>query len=217
MTYEELNFTFMKELDLLKKDWQKNKDSFKPISESEIYKMLHMKSSSIVKRIFIISILEILLWTIISVCFNTDEYLKNVSFELYFEIFNYFNYGITLMFIYFFYKNYISISTTTSTKQLMNDILKTRKTVQYYVWYNLSVILVSILIGFYVGIINNNKSLVLQDDFTVNNMNIFVLSAAILVTIGLILGFFWLFYKLLYGILLRKLHSNYKELKKIEE
>lgn len=217
MTNEELNFTFMKELDLLKKDWQKNKDSFTPISESEIYKMLHKKSSSIVKRIFIISILEILLWTIISAFFNTDEFLKNISFELYFKIFNYFNYGVTLIFIYFFYKNYISISTTTSTKKLMTDILKTRKTVQYYVCYNLSVILISIIIGFYVGIVNNNKSLVLQDDFTVNNVNIFVLTVVIVVTIGLTLGFFWLFYKLLYGILLRKLHSNYKELKKMEE
>jgi hypothetical protein len=40
-------------------------------------------------------------------------------------------------FIYLFYKNYIRISTIASTKQLMKDILKTRKTVQYYVWYNL--------------------------------------------------------------------------------
>jgi len=31
-----------------------------------------------------------------------------------------------------------------------------------------------------------------------------------------IFGIFWLFYRLLYGILLRKLYNNYKELKKID-
>jgi hypothetical protein len=46
----------MKELDLLK-DW-KNKDSFEQISEIEIYRMIHKKSSSIVKWILIISILR---------------------------------------------------------------------------------------------------------------------------------------------------------------
>jgi hypothetical protein len=52
----------MKELDLLKKDWKKNSDSFEQISEKEIYRMIHKKSSSIVKWILIISILEISFW-----------------------------------------------------------------------------------------------------------------------------------------------------------
>lgn len=207
----------MKELDLLKKDWRKNGEVFTPIQEAELYKMLHLKSSSIVKRIFIISILEILLWTTISIVWKTDDYLKNIKFELFFKIFNYFNYAITIIFIYFFYRNYVAISTTVSTKKLMNSILKTRKTVQYYVWYNLIIVVVSLIIGFYIGIVNNNKSLILKDDFTVNNTNIFVLITVILVTIVFVFGLFWLFYKLIYGILLRKLNSNYKELKKIEE
>ncbi len=207
----------MKELDLLKKDWQKNTDSYTQIQEAELYKMLHTKSSSIVKRIFIISILEILLWTTISIVCNTDDYFKTMKFNLFFEIFNYFNYLVVLIFIYLFYKNYVAISTTISTKQLMTDILKTRKTVQYYVWYNLAVVVISVIIGFYIGIVTNNNSLILKDDFTVNDINIFVLSVVIVVTIAFILGFFWLFYRLLYGILLRKLYANYKELKKIEE
>ena len=70
----------MKELDLLKKDWQKN-DAFEQVSEVDIYKMLHTKSSSIVKWIFIISILEILLWTLISLIFNTDDYFKKIKHE----------------------------------------------------------------------------------------------------------------------------------------
>jgi len=207
----------MKELDLLKKDWQKNEDIYPSIQEVELYKMLHQKSSSIVKRIFIISVLEILLWTTISIVWNTDDYIKNMKFQLFFEIFNYFNYAITIIFIVLFYKNYVAISTTVSTKKLMNSILKTRKTVQYYVLYNLIIVVISMIIGFYIGIVNNNKSLILKDDFTINNVNILLFVALILVTIGVIFGLFWLFYRLLYGILLRKLYANYKELKKMEE
>jgi hypothetical protein len=58
----------MKELDLLKKDWKKR--SFEQISELELYKMIHKKSSSIVKWILIISILEVLVWTMLGFGFK---------------------------------------------------------------------------------------------------------------------------------------------------
>lgn len=209
----------MKELDLLKKDWQKSETSFTPIQEAELYKMLHTKSSSIVKRIFMISILEMLLWTVVSVFFNSDEYLKNISFEnfnLIFELINYLNYGIILIFIYLFYKNYKAISTTVSTKQLMIDILKTRKTVQYYVGYNLIMVVLSIVLGFYFGLTNNVETLDLKKNTVLTDTNFIVLTGVFVLTISIALGLFWLFYKLLYGILVRKLHSNYKELEKIE-
>ena len=48
----------MEELELLKKDWQKNTHKSPDFSEQDIYGMLHKKSSSIVKWILIISILE---------------------------------------------------------------------------------------------------------------------------------------------------------------
>ena len=48
----------MEELDLLKKAWKKEECSFDQVSEKDIYGMLHQKSSSIVKWILIISIVE---------------------------------------------------------------------------------------------------------------------------------------------------------------
>ena len=54
----------MDELKQLKKDWQKDQ-KFPKINKSEIYKFLHKKSSSIVKWIFIISIVEFIFWSII--------------------------------------------------------------------------------------------------------------------------------------------------------
>ena len=205
----------MEELDLLKKDWKKNEHSYQQISEVDIYKMLHKKSSSIVKWILIISILEVTLWTTISLVFNADEYLKSMNGEFmieYCRYLNLFNYAVIAVFIFMFYKNYIAISTITSTKQLMKDILKTRKTVKYYVWYNLGMIVVSMIIGFILAFSLNPKI----HELTSNN-KIFIFTVLFCaVALVLFVGVFWLFYRLLYGTLLRKLFKNYNELKKID-
>ncbi len=50
----------MEELDLLKKHWKKESDLPK-ISKDEIGVIIHKKSSSVVKWIFIISVIELLL------------------------------------------------------------------------------------------------------------------------------------------------------------
>ncbi|MFV7234175.1 MULTISPECIES: hypothetical protein [Flavobacterium] len=209
----------MKELDLLKKDWQKNDNSFEQVSEIEIYKMIHKKSSSIVKWILVISILEVSIWTLISLAFNTDDYFKKLKHDeliQYFEVLTIFNYGVILVFIYLFYKNYILISTTASTKQLMKDILKTRKTVQYYVWYNLGMIVFSLIIGFVIAFSYNPDVSILKDKIA-NDGKIMAITIGILIlTIAVFFGIFWLFYRLLYGILLKRLYANYKELKKID-
>jgi hypothetical protein len=209
----------MKELDLLKKDWQKNNNSFEQVSEIEIYKMIHKKSSSIVKWILIISILEVLLWTSLNVCFNSDDYLKKMNHAeiiLYLDIFSYFSYGVMFVFIYFFYKNYVTISATVSTKQLMKDILKTRKTVQYYVWYNLGMIVLSSIIAFYITFAYNPEMNVLKDKIATNGKAMAITIGFLILTTLVFFGAFWLFYRVVYGILLRRLYANYKELKKID-
>lgn len=205
----------MEELDLLKKDWKKNANSFEQISEDAIYKMLHKKSSSIVKWILIISILEVLLWTAISVFYNTDEYLIKTHNEYLMDYFKYltiFNYVVIAVFIFFFYKNYRTISTITSTKQLMKDILKTRKTVKYYVWYNLGMMAISMVIGFILVFSTDPK----LHELTSKNSAIVLMTVFCAICILVFVGVFWLFYRLIYGILLRKLFKNYNELKKID-
>ncbi|MCL6462070.1 MAG: hypothetical protein I4O51_09400 [Flavobacterium micromati] len=209
----------MKELDLLKKDWQKSDNSFAQVSENDIYKMIHRKSSSIVKWILIFSILEVLLWTFLSLFSNIDNYLKEINhieLILYFDIFNYVNYAIIIVFIYLFYKNYVVISTTTSTKKLMQDILKTRRTVQYYVWYNLGMVLLSCIIAFTIAFVYNPEMELVKDKIAANNIAMLITIGFLLLTSILFIGLFWLFYKVVYGTLLRRLYANYKELKKID-
>jgi len=211
----------MEELDLLKKAWQKDSHSYEQISEDEIYKMLHTKSSSIVKWILIISIVEVILWTVISLVWNTDDYMVKVHAEnmmVYFKVLNFLNYAVILCFIYNFYKNYIKISTTASTKQLMQDILRTRKTVHYYVWYNLGMIFLSFIAGFYIAFTYNPEMNLLKDKIAheTNYYTFFITLGIMILTIVVFIGLFWLFYRLIYGTLLKKLNNNYKELKKID-
>jgi len=205
----------IEELDLLKKDWKKTENSFQQITEVDIYKMIHKNSSSIVKLILIISIVEVLIWTFISIFFNTDDYLKNMQQENLIDLFRYltiFNYGVIAVFIYFFYVNYKNISVTNSTKQLMKDILKTRKTVKYYVWYNLGMIVLSSIAGFILAFSVDPKLEQITHDPKVLVIIICVLTLFLLILVGL----FWLFYRLIYGTLLRRLFKNYTELKKID-
>ena len=208
----------MKELDLLKKDWQKT-DNFKQLSENDIYAMLQKKSTSIVRNLLIISILEFFLWIFINIFYENDDFLldkKLDTFETVINYLEYFGFFVILIFIYLLYHKYKKISVTASVKQLMIAILDTKKIVQYYVWYNLIFLVISIFIGTYFAIIVNPDSSYIVDKM---QGDLKFLIAGILILIAftvVILGVFWLFYKLLYGILLKRLYANYKELKKID-
>ncbi|AOC93395.1 MULTISPECIES: hypothetical protein [Flavobacterium] len=209
----------MKELDLLKKDWQKNSDSFQQISENEIYKMIHRKSSSIVKWILIISILEISFWTFSNLFINTDDVLHKMNHPeivTALEFLTYFNYVVVLIFVYIFYKNYKTISTTIATKSLMSAILRTRKTVQYYVWYNLGMIVITAILSFFIAFVYNPDMEFLREKLAMNGKAMFVTIGILFLVILGFFGLFWCFYRIIYGTLLRRLYANYKELKKID-
>ncbi|SFF09248.1 hypothetical protein [Flavobacterium xueshanense] len=200
----------MKELDLLKKDWKKNDNSFAQVSENDIYKMIHKKSSSIVKWIFIISIIEFIILNSVSFMLPDEKISKSETIEFFITVLDYLSYGVALFFMYLFYKNYRSISVTSNTKKLMECILNTRKTVRYYIGYNLFIV-------FFVSVVllSNEiqiKSATGNDD----GARIFFICILMLVFVIVLVGLVWLFYQLIYGILLKKLNRNYTELKKID-
>ncbi len=205
----------MEELDLLKKDWNKTNANFKEVSEKELYKMLHKNSSSIVKWILVISICEIFLWTAINIFSSNDEYFASSNypdFTVYFDAFTIFNYIVVIGFVIQFYRNYKQISTVASTEKLMHTILKTRKTVSLYVKYNLFMILLTFLTGMIVVFTYNPKMEVIMEDPS-KMLGVIVLSV---IATTVMVGAFWLFYRLLYGILTKRLYENYKELKAID-
>ena len=207
----------MDQLELLKKDWKKQEGSLPKLSKEALSNLIHKKSSSIVKWIFIISVLEFVIPLLITMFTGFEKSIKGFeelelsSEELglsnFLTVFYTFYYVVILYFIYRFYKNYRSISANSNPKILMQNIIKTRKIVKYYIWFNLSLVPIVLTVMLY-KIFNSNEFLEQMPENT--NMVMIWLIAFVLMFIALIL--FWLFYRLIYGTLLNKLKHNYKEL-----
>lgn len=212
----------MDELELLKKDWQKKEQKHPKLTYSQIYDMLFKKSTSIVKWIFIISIAELLLWLGLSLVTPKSSYeiIEILGMLDYVMYINLIHYPVFIIFIYLFYKNYSAIRVTDSTKKLMNSILKTRKTVRYFVIYNVSIFILSIVMINFFYITKSDLLLeYLSSEYgpQVTQEGFFAGFIAIQVVFGLLMvGLLILFYRLIYGILLKRLNNNYKELQRIE-
>lgn len=212
----------MDELDLLKKDWKKNEARFPTVSEKEIYAMLQRRSSSIVKWILIISILEFVIWLGLSFLLKDtpnarriDEYgIDYVTVPM-----TVISYGIILYFMFRFYINYRKITTTDNVKTLMDNILNTRKTVSNYIFVNITFIIISSLVAFVV-IFNNDSNLLNllhESEANGNQAKFYLIYVGMTILfLAIFVLLIWLFYKLIYGLLLKKLHRNYEELKKID-
>jgi hypothetical protein len=210
----------MDELEILKKDWKKQDAYYPKLSYDQIYKMLWKRSSSIVKWIFVISVLELFISTFLSILFTGDDYwvqLEKYNLKQFTEILFVIGYTITFFFIFMFYRNYKKISATDDAATLMKNILRTRRTVKYYIAYVLiyngltAVVVFSYMI--YLHINSQDQSLT---KYSFDTLDWIKFIGVGLIVLTLFLGLIWLFYRLLYGILLKRLHKNYKELKKLE-
>ncbi|MCL5247438.1 hypothetical protein M4I21_16580 [Cellulophaga sp. 20_2_10] len=213
----------MDELDILKKDWQKRGDEHPKLSYNDIYKMIWKKSSSIVKWIFIISILEFVLPNLLYLLPSTRErmsiYYTNDS-STFFIVLSGIQYLVIFYFIFQFYKRYKEISVLDDARTLMKNIIKTRRTVKHYVIFSLSMILLTMSLfaaSFYfdpnmlAAVYPNEIPEGLTEEKLRTIMAISFIVVALLTTALLALIYF-----LLYGLLLKKLNRNYHELKKME-
>ena len=212
------------ELELLKKDWQKKEAHLPKLSYDEIHNMIWKKSSSIVKWILIISILEFtlphLLLLIPSYRENMNIYdklgLHNILIGL-----SVITYGVAFYFIFQFYRRYKEISALDNSKNLMRKILKTRATVKHYIIYSLSMILVIVallIVGVYLtDDIFSSFSALKEKSETISveklKITIMVAMAIMGVLMTAVIGGI---YFLLYGLPLRKLKKNYNDLKQLE-
>jgi hypothetical protein len=212
----------MDELEILKKDWKKKEHSFNQITEKEIYGMLHKRSSSIVKWIFIISVCEFLLWIAASLLMRNNEKVnKFYDYDKFhvMTILEFVNYGILIYFIIKFYKNYKKINTTQPIKSLIKNVLDTRKAVQTYIKIIILYTILTTIIMFFVQFNFDPEILKIYHEVEKSgNETLFIVLSLILtlVFIGIFSLFVWLFYRLIYGILLKRLYHNYEELKKLE-
>ena len=211
----------MDQIDKLKTAWKKQDYTAHKVSTDEIYRMLHRKSSSMVKWIFIISIIEFVLINSIALFRDIKqdiEMYEQMGIRGVITIMTIISYSVVFYFIYIFYKNYKTIKTDSTANALMESILKTRRTVKNYIYFNVAMIIITstVMIS---TIFSNEENIQLYkiaakvpEDFSNS-----ILLIAVIVTIIVMIGAFLLLYRIIYGILLRRLKKNHKELQQLDK
>lgn len=175
-----------------------------------------------VKWIFYISIIEFVFWAAINIIFSDPqsmEELKTMHIYNIMMVLGFLNYAVILYFILKFYLNYKKISVMDSSRKLMKTILKVKQTVTQYVWFNLIIFTLTMIISLY-GVIfyspEGQEITKSASEQASESMFWFLVVVVSVVFMAIILVLIWLFYRLLYGILLKRLKENYNELKKLE-
>ena len=101
----------------------------------------------------------------------------------------------------------------------MENILKTRRTVKYYVAFNLIYLVIATVVVLFIEF-DQDQQLIGKLNEASTNGEVFKFYATMIISIFVVLGIFiallLLFYYLIYGLLLKRLNRNYKELKRLE-
>ncbi|MEN8817333.1 MAG: hypothetical protein ABF274_10770 [Nonlabens sp.] len=212
----------MDQLDILKKNWQSQTSETPQFTSDQLTGLLAKKSTGIVKWLFIIAIIEFSLFAIVGL-FSHFSDQQQESIELLGQPLYYgsliLHYVVIIFFIYLFYSNYKNISTEQPTRSLMKSILKTRRTMKWYIWYNLIYIMVLGMIMSAILIPNDPRVVHLMESPNAvgHETAFYFMFFGICFVIFLVLCVvMYLIYMLIYGILLRRLKRNYNELKRME-
>ncbi len=205
----------MNDLQQYKKIW-KEQPPPEYVDKQELSRIIKGKSSGIVKWIFIISILEFAFFIALDIFTKSGkDFPEEGSREMriFSIIISTLSYLIMLFYIVKFYLNYRKISLTLTVKDLIQSIINTRRTVRQYITANIILLAAGTLSGTYI-ILQTEEYQQLLDNITQNsNLNGTVLAWSIIIAlIVLAVAVLLLFYYLIYGLLIRKLMNNYKEL-----
>lgn len=215
------------QLDDLKSIW-KNQTEEKSYDKNQIFKMIHRKSKNSVQWLFIITILELALaigfslWAIISGSNMVSTHLKEIMSPETLENYDYISHlsligSCIFVAITFYY--FRKISTQLSVKELINKIIEFRKVLFWLIisWVILSLIFIFPMymeMGKQVFLHDYDKGNMSEEEIKQTAKGVGIGLAAVSTLI--ILFFSVLYYGIIYGIFLRRLGKNLKELKKIE-
>ncbi len=210
---------------MLKKDWKKQGEKLPRLTYDELYAMIWKRSSSIVKWIFIISIVEFALPHFLYLIPSAREGLAlydELGLKYAILSLTVVQYSVVFYFIYQFYRRYREISVLDNAKDLMHKIILTRKTVKNYIIFALSIFLLTFLI-IAVGILFSDGDSFLhvfeleEKSIDMSTRQLKFIISGVMIAMGIVCtALLGLIYFLIYGLLLRKLGRNYSELKRLE-
>lgn len=216
------------DIDALKKTWQDQKIS-DGYNQDDIELMLSRKSRNYVKYILWISVAEFIIFGLINflALFSTDFHndftnilnklqIRNQS-EVEFSIDKIYNWMkvlslvVTGIFVVVFYVNYKKIDVESNLKKFIIHILKFKKTVNLFIFSN--VFLLVLFIGSLVSLLTIT---IRRQNIHVDNPTFWSLIFAVILSLLISVVLILLYYKLAYGILLKRLSKNLKQLEKID-
>ncbi|MBB4806225.1 multisubunit Na+/H+ antiporter MnhC subunit [Chryseobacterium defluvii] len=216
------------DLDSFKKTWQEQ-----PVQEkynnTEILQMLNKKSRNYVKYIFWISVFEFLFFTALGLFYilqstESESFMKvleklgvrkttelETAFDNVYLFLKIISLAVTAYFVYRFYQNYKRIHIEENLKKFILNIIRFKKTVNAFILTNIVLLIActSILTAFVFYVLN-----IQNIELTNSNLTRFLL--LMVVSTGLSVLLIWVYYRLVYGIIMRKLDKNLKQLKEID-
>jgi len=216
------------DLDSFKKTWQEQPVEPK-YDNAEILQMLNKKSRNYVKYIFWISVIEFVLFTAFGLFYilqnkesNTfltslqklgvekNEQMQDILDNIYLII-KIFTLLITGYFVIKFYKNYRKIKVEEDLKEFISRIIKFKKTVNAFILINILIVVVFTSALTIFGIYAIQKQ---NTELASSSIVAFIISFIISTVLCIVL--IWAYYRLVYGILIKRLDKNLTQLKEID-
>lgn len=217
------------DLDDFKKSWQEHTVT-EVYNTSEIEAMLNKNSRNYVKYIFWISLAEFIFFAALNV-YTVFSNENNQSFfnmlkklglsitrdiemnfgHLYFSL-KIFSLLITAGFVLLFYKNYKKIKVECNLKNLILQIIKFKKTVNAFILTNIILLIIFTFILTFFTI----YTLKIQN-VHLENPTLIGFYVGIIVSLSLGILLVLIYYRLVYGIIMRRLSKNLEQLKRIEQ
>ena len=206
----------MKELEDLKNKWAEQ-DFSQSYSKEDIKNFLQKKSTHSIRWIFYLSIAEFLLYLsfplLVPNYLDSFDYYKSLNLYEFSIITTFLGYVLLLFFMWRFFQNYKNISVANSVKNHLSAILKTRRAVNQYFYFNIVILIVFTIVVLIAALRLDKNIIALQEESNSFLMMIFMIG----ILIAIILGLFGLLYYFVYGRFLRPLKKNEKELLRMED
>ncbi|PQA95814.1 beta-carotene 15,15'-monooxygenase [Chryseobacterium shigense] len=216
------------DLDSFKKTWQEQPVQPK-YDSAEILQMLNKKSRNYVKYIFWISVAEFLFFSVLGLFYffqdeESDSFRKileklgaqkapeiETNFDHAYLAIKVLSLLITAYFVLKFYQNYRKIKIEENLKGLIIRIIKFKKTVNAFILISIALLVAFTFVftAFIFYILNSQN-------VQPSNSNLIIVIVGIIVSTVLCVLLIWLYYRLVYGIIIRKLDRNLKQLKDID-
>ena len=217
------------DLDSFKETWQQQPVQPK-YDTSEIESMLNKSSRNYVKYILWISLVEFILILGANLYYtflgedtadlmsvlgklgidNSDQFQTTLT-QLYLAL-KMVSLALTGIFVYLFYQNYRKINIEANLKKLILQIIKFKKTVQLFIVANIDlVILFTLVLGIF------TFSVLAQQNIELTNPTLIGFIAGLVLTMGISVVLIWIYYRVVYGFILRRLGKNLEQLQNIEE